>query len=309
MAARDYYEVLGVSRSATADEIKRAHRKLALQYHPDRNKDKSAPERFAEVQQAYEVLSDAEKRRQYDEFVRLGGTTDAFASGGASAGPSGAGPFGGAWRGATRGDEQWSGADSATFESIFGDIFGGGGGRRAARGGQRARARDHVQYEIAVPLDRIIRGGKVQVTIDGERLELDIPVGVDDDDLLPIAGRIGSMARIRADAHPWLTRDGRDLSYDLPLSITEATLGATIDAPLPAGGTVTLKIPAGTASGRKMRLAGKGIPASGGHAAGDLFVVIQIVPPKDPSELTKSLLREVGNQLENPRATIAHLRA
>lgn len=114
--------------------------------------------------------------------------------------------------------------------------------------------------------------------------------------------------RSRGGSHAWLTREERDLSYDLPLSITEATLGATVDAPLPTGGSVSLKIPAGTASGKKMRIAGKGMPAFNGRPAGDLFVVVQIVPPRDPSEMTKSLLREIAGQIENPRARIAHLR-
>ena len=146
MAVRDYYEVLGVTRTANAEEIRRAHRKLALQYHPDRNKEKSAPTRFAEIQQAYEVLSDEDKRKRYDEFIRIGGTTEAFAAGAGGTGPAG-GPFGGPFgtggvRGQPRADEAWAGADSATFESIFGDIFGGAGGGRRTRGtGQRARAR------------------------------------------------------------------------------------------------------------------------------------------------------------------------
>jgi DnaJ-class molecular chaperone len=116
------------------------------------------------------------------------------------------------------------------------------------------------------------------------------------------------VVRVRADAHPWLVRDERDLSYDLPLSIVEATLGAAIDAPLPTGGSVSLKIPAGTASGKKIRIPGKGMPAANGRPAGDLYVVVQIVPPKDLNDLTTSLLREVGSAIENPRARIAHLR-
>ena len=322
MAVRDYYEVLGVGRTANADEIKRAHRKLALQYHPDRNKEKTAAARFAEIQQAYEVLSDEDKRKRYDEFIRIGGTTEAFAAGAGAAGPgaghgagpgAGGGPFGGGWRGAARGDEQWTSSDSATFESIFGDIFGGGaGGRRGARGaaggGQRARARAPIEYDLAVPLEKILKGGSYTITIDGQRYDLEIPAGLDDEELISVPGRLDAVVRVRADAHPWLVRDERDLSYDLPLSIVEATLGAAIDAPLPTGGSVSLKIPAGTASGKKIRIPGKGMPAANGRPAGDLYVVVQIVPPKDLNDLTTSLLREVGSAIENPRARIAHLR-
>jgi len=325
MPARDYYEVLGLSRTATAADVRSAHRKLVLQYHPDRNKEKTAAARFAEVQQAYEVLSDDDKRKQYDEWIRVGGTTESFASGSGQAGGGQAGaqnaqgphaqnPWAGATRGQPRGNEQWTTSDNATFESIFGDIFGGGrGGPRGAgsAGGRGARARrqEHAEYEIAVPLEKLIRGGKHPITIDNQRYELDIPVGAEDGELLSVAGRLDVVVRIHADAHAWLTRDERDLSYDLPLSIVEATLGATVDAPLPTGGTVALKIPAGTPSGKKMRIAGKGIPAAGGKPAGDLFVVIQIVPPKEPNDLTKQLLSEIGRASENPRARIAHLRS
>lgn len=310
MAARDYYEVLGVSRSATADEIRRAHRKLALQFHPDRNKDKGAVERFSEIQQAYEVLSDDEKRRKYDEFVRLGGTTDAFASGGASAGTgaAGSGPFSSGWRNAGGPGEQWTSADSATFDSIFGDIFSREGRTQRGPRPQRARTRSHIDYDVAVPLERILRGGKFPITIEGERYELDIPAGLEDGELLSVPGRLDAVVRVRADSHAWLVRDERDLAYDLPLSIVEATLGATIDAPLPTGGSVSLKIPPGTASGKKMRIAGKGMPAAHGKPAGDLYVVVQIVPPKETNDLTNSLLKEIGGAIENPRARIAHLR-
>ena len=321
MAVRDYYEVLGVTRTANAEEIRRAHRKLALQYHPDRNKEKSAPTRFAEIQQAYEVLSDDEKRKQYDDFIRIGGTPEAFAGGagaagagaGAGGGPFGAGgPFGGG-RGQTRPTEQWTSSDSETFESIFGDIFnrGGAGGARRGRGPQqqRGRAQAHTTYELAVPLERVLKGGRHRFSIDGENHEIEIPVGIEDDEVLAVPGRLDVVVRVRADAHAWLTRDDRDLSYDLPLTIVEATLGAAIDAPLPTGGSISLKIPPGTASGKKMRIPGKGVPAAGGRPAGDLFVVVQIVPPKEPSELTRSLLKEIGGTLENPRARIAHLRS
>ena len=119
------------------------------------------------------------------------------------------------------------------------------------------------------------------------------------------------MVRIKIAPHPWLSRDGRDLSYDLPLSIVEATLGASIDAPLPTGGTVALKIPPGTASGKKIRIPGKGVPAGGGRPAGDLYVVVQIVPPGSVNELTGSLLREIAGSIDNPRAKLSqfHLRA
>ncbi|MDI9403697.1 MAG: DnaJ domain-containing protein [Limnohabitans sp.] len=306
MPSRDYYEILGVSRSATADEIRRAHRKLALQFHPDRNKAKDAPAKFAEIQQAYEVLSDDAKRKQYDDFVRLGGSPDSFGSGAAAAG---AGPFGGGWAGAQTSGTGWN-ADPQTFESIFGDLFGGGArGQRAQAGHesgqrqrQRARARERMEYEAHVPLETALRGGKHFITIDGQRFELDIPAGISDEEYLSVPGKLDAVIRVHVGDHAWIERDERDLSYDLPVSIVEATLGASVDAPLPAGGTVTLKIPAGTASGKKIRIPGRGYPASNGRPAGDLYVVVQIVPPKDPNALTTQLLQEIGRSIENPRA-------
>jgi DnaJ-class molecular chaperone len=321
MPSRDYYEVLGIGRAASADEIRRAHRKLALEFHPDRNKAKDAPARFAEIQQAYEVLSDSEKRAQYDEFTRLGGSPDAFA-GGAGAGharpPYGDGASGrsGGAEGWNAGD--WTSSDSATFESIFGDMFGPRGGRARGRAGTgpgagaRARARERSEAEASVPLEVAIKGGKIGVVLEenGRQTSVDLPIpaGLEDEELLSVPGRLDLVVRARIAPHAWLSREGRDLAYDLPLSIVEATLGASVDAPLPTGGTVALKIPAGTASGKKIRIAGKGMPAGSGRPAGDLFVVVQIVPPKEVNDLTRSLLKEVAGSIENPRARVPHLR-
>lgn len=319
MASRDLYDILGIGRTANADEIRRAHRKLALQYHPDRNKAKDAPAKFAEIQEAYEVLSDAEKRKQYDEFIRLGGSPGAFGAAGPTGGGgprqgggAGAGPFGG-W--SPSGGEQWTTTDSETFESIFGDMFGGRTGPRGRGrpGGasQRARAKERMEAEATVPLETTIKGGKVGLVLDDGSVEVPIPVGAEEDELVSVPGRLDLMVRIKIAPHPWLSRDGRDLAYDLPLSIVEATLGASIDAPLPTGGTVALKIPAGTASGKKIRIPGKGVPAGGGRPAGDLYVVVQIVPPKDVNALTGSLLKEIAGSIDNPRAKLSqfHLRA
>jgi DnaJ-class molecular chaperone len=313
MASRDLYDILGVSRTASADEVRRAHRKLALQYHPDRNKSKDAAAKFAEVQEAYEVLSDADKRKQYDDFIRLGGSPGAFGSSGPTGGSGGARP-GAPGQGPFGGGEAWTTSDSETFESIFGDMFGGrgggrGGGRARSGGGasQRARARERMEAEVSVPLETAIKGGRVGLVLDDGSVDVPIPAGVEDEELVSVPGRLDLMVRVRIAPHAWLSRDGRDLSYDLPLSIVEATLGASIEAPLPTGGGVTLKIPPGTASGKKLRIAGKGVPAGGGRPAGDLFVVIQIVPPKDVNDLTGSLLREIAGSIDNPRAKLPHL--
>lgn len=312
MASRDLYDILGVNRTASADEIRRAHRKLALQFHPDRNKAKDAPAKFAEIQEAYEVLSDADKRRQYDDFIRLGGSPGAFGANGPTGGGGGQRPGGAP--GDPFGGNAWTATDSETFESIFGDMFGGRGGPRGrarAGGSQRTRARERMEAEASVPLETTIKGGKVGLVLDDGSVEVPIPVGAEEDELVSVPGRLDLVVRIKIAPHPWLSRDGRDLSYDLPLSIVEATLGASIDAPLPTGGTVALKIPPGTASGKKLRITGKGVPAGGGRPAGDLYVVIQIVPPAGVNELTGSLLREIAGSIDNPRAKLSqfHLRA
>ncbi|RLS66130.1 MAG: hypothetical protein DWH97_04765 [Planctomycetota bacterium] len=312
MTARDYYEILSITRTATADEVRKAHRKLALQLHPDRNKSKDAPARFNEVQEAYEVLSDADKRKRYDEFIRLGGSPGSFASNAQAAPPTNGGsPFGGGWSGQPRGKDQWTGADAQTFETIFGDIFGNGGasGRgprgAGARGEQHTRSRERTQYEIHVPLDTVLRGGKFAVAIDGEQHELTIPVGLADGDVLSVPGRLDAVVHAHIADHAWLTRDELDLSYELPVSIVEATLGGTVDAPLPTGGRISLKIPAGSPSGRKIRVNGKGIPARGKGKPGDLYVIVQIVPPKDPNQLTTQLLENIRGMIEDPRARCA----
>jgi DnaJ-class molecular chaperone len=164
-----------------------------------------------------------------------------------------------------------------------------------------------MEAEVSVPLETAIKGGRVGLVLDDGSVDVPIPAGVEDEELVSVPGRLDLMVRVRIAPHAWLSRDGRDLSYDLPLSIVEATLGASIEAPLPTGGGVTLKIPPGTASGKKLRIAGKGVPAGGGRPAGDLFVVIQIVPPKDVNDLTGSLLREIAGSIDNPRAKLPHL--
>ena len=200
--ARDYYEVLGIARTATADEIRRAHRKLAKEFHPDKNKSPEAPKRFSELQEAYDALSDPEKRKQYDQFGHVG---------------SNANPF------------------------------GGRGGRSQAGGG---------------------------------------PPG----DLMLV---------IRVAPHSWFYRDGMDVSIDVPITIVEAALGTSIDVPL-LKGTVKLKIPAGTQSGKKLRVTGKGIvPAN--KTAGDFYAVIQIIAPTDLEPADADALKVLGEKLPNPR--------
>ncbi|MSR41196.1 MAG: hypothetical protein EXS10_04760 [Phycisphaerales bacterium] len=295
MASRSHYEVLGVATTATASEIRTAHRKLARQHHPDLNKAPDAGKRFAEIQEAYDTLSDAEKRRKYDEFQRLGGNT----------------PFGGSSSQRSGARAQWGGADPTNYEDIFSEAFGqrggfgGGGTGRAARGGPQAQRRQSAyELEVTVPFDLAVKGGTWSVLLDdGARAEFVVAKGASEGDLVNPIERIDFIIKLAIGTHAWFTRDGLDLQVHVPVSITEATLGAKIDVPT-LGGLATVSIPASTASGKRIRLKGQGIEREGA-ARGDLYATIDIVPPETLTELDRQLLGELGKRLPNPRARAA----
>ena len=232
-ASRDHYDVLGVSRSASADEIRSAHRRLARQYHPDLNKDPGASDRFNEVQRAYEILSDPEKRKKYDQFG------DAAFEPGAAAGGPGAGHGGG--HGAA-----WQEMDPEAMRDIFGDMFGdafgggAGGGRRRGRGrAPRPTQGPDREFELAIGFAVAANGGTEQLRLrasDGsaETIDVKVPAGVADGSKLRVRGRgepgfhggpRGDLIlTVRVGAHPWFVRDGLDLSVDVPITIAEAAL-------------------------------------------------------------------------------------
>ncbi len=315
MAKRDYYDVLGVKRSAKADEIKSAYRKLARKYHPDANKSAGAPEKFNEATEAYDVLSDPEKRKIYDQYGH--------------AGPSSGPGFPGAGR---RGHS----GQGVSFN--FSDIFGGGGsgfagmslddilqslgGGRARRGRQRqprpSRRGGDSETRLTLDFLQAIRGTSTRIRIsrqgfDGaaqqETIEVKIPAGVKDGSKIRVRGKgeLGADSpgdlyiSINVRSHDYFRREGDDIHVSVPISITEAALGAKVDVPT-INGTSTVKVPAGTASGRKLRLRGKGVHRASAES-GDLYVVIQIVPPPSPNERAKQLLTELQGLLtHDPRA-------
>ncbi len=317
MAQRDYYKVLGVSRSASADEIKAAHRKLARKHHPDVNKSPDAEKRFAEIQEAYDTLSDPKKRKLYDQFGHTGqppGTPGAGWSGGAP----GAGATGG------------FNVEVEDLGSMFDAFFGGKGGRGGAGrsggfrnagsthpGGPRARPRPTPPLEIALPISFMTaaRGGRerVRLTINGKdtSLEVKIPPAVEHGAKLRVRGVDGQsvLLRVEVGGHPLFRRGegaaagkGLDLSLDLPLTIAEATLGTTVTVPT-LESAVELTIPPGTPSGRKLRLRGKGLADQTGRT-GDLYAVIKIVPP-DPATLRdaeRATLEDIAGRSPNPRS-------
>lgn len=298
----DFYKVLGVSREASADDIRKAHRKLSRKYHPDmRPNDKEAEEKFKEVQNAFEVLGDPEKREQYDRY----GT--AFRGGPGGRGPGG--PYGG--EGAVDLKDLFGG------QFDFGDLFGGGfrGGPGTQRG-NRARQGADLRIEIEIPFQIAVEGGQHELNLsrDGksERLSVKIPPGIESGSVIRLAGqgepgRNGGPAgnllvSIQVMPHPYFRREENNLLFDLPLSITEAGLGAKVDVPTLSEGKITLTIPPCTSSGTKLRLRGKGIPDRQGGKRGDLFVVIKIVVPRKLSQRGQELLREFGEAVpQSPR--------
>jgi molecular chaperone DnaJ len=360
MAKRDYYEVLGVSRTAPADEIKKAYRRLAMKHHPDRNKDDTSAEgKFKEAKEAYEVLSDSEKRATYDRF----GHDGLSSARGGGAGGYGAEGFG------------------DIFGDVFGDIFGGG----RQRGSQVFRGAD-LGYELRLDLEKAVSGDSVTIDVptqvacekcDGsgakkgtapvkcstcggvgqvrmqqgffsiqqacpackgvgttigdpcsdchgrgrtrktKTLSVKVPAGVDDGDRIRLsgegeAGRNGGppgdlYVEIRVNPHKLFTRDAADLACEIPISVAAATLGGEVELPT-LNGNVSLKVPAGTQSGKVFRLRGKGVSTVRDARQGDLFAKVAVETPVNLNSEQKDLLQRFeesirsGGEKHSPRA-------
>jgi DnaJ-class molecular chaperone len=299
---RDYYEVLGVQRGASEDEIKKAYRKLAKQYHPDRNPgDKQAEERFKETQQAYEVLSDKSKREQYDRFG-FSGPDGAFGGGGGAGGPFRG--FGGQPGGSSF---SFEGIDPNDVESILrqfgmGGMGGMGGGEapgRRSRGRSRRSRPAEVESPITIPFDIAALGGSVTLrTDDGRELTVKVPAGVETGKKLRLAGQgpDGSdlLVVLNVANHPYFRREGNDLLLETPITVAEAILGASIDVPTLDGTRLTVKVPPGTSSGARLRLRGRGI------AGGDQYIVLKIVVPRTEDARSRELVEEF--QRRNPQS-------
>jgi DnaJ-class molecular chaperone len=283
---RDYYEVLGVSRDASENDIKKAYRKLARQYHPDRNPgDKQAETRFKEVQEAYDVLHDKTKRTQYDRF--------GFAGPGAAGGQ---GPFRAQGGGTGPGGFEYQGVNPEDLESILGAFAGGGGGfaemfgRRGRGRGRAPRPAESFEAEVAIPFLRAALGGTVSLNVDGREIDVRVPAGVEEGKKLRLAGQGPGggdlLVRIKIEPHPYFRREGNNIVLDVPVSLSEAVLGAKVDVPTLDGTHLTVKVPPGTSSGARLRLRGKGIKN------GDQFIEIKIVVPKASDERSRELIEE-----------------
>lgn len=294
---RDPYEVLGVARNASDDAIKKAYRKLARDYHPDRNPgDKQAEIKFKEVQDAYDVLSDSKKKAQYDRFG-FGGPHAGFQE-----------PGGGFHWGFPGGGAQQ--VDPAQAEEILSQFFGGGAGpgdfgdifgRRSRGGNSRARRAPPAapyETEITIPFVTAAQGGPVSIRIDSKEVDVKIPPGIEEGKSLRLQGQGPGGAdlhlKIRVDPHPYFRREGNDLILETPISAAEAILGAKVDVPTLDGARLMVKIPPGTSSGARLRLRGKGIKG------GDQYVQIKIVVPAAGDDRSRELIEEFARLHPQP---------
>ena len=291
------YDLLGVSKTASDAEIKRAYHKLARTLHPDVNPDKKAAEKFKAVSAAYELLSDKEKRKRFDEgVIDENGNPTPFGSGAYDRGgfnPGGFGGFGGNGRTQYRTQNINPEDLAAMFGGMggaggfnFADLFGGGmGGRRSAGfgGGFSPRGQD-VSYELSVPFNLAITGGETTVGLgNGKRLKIKVPAGVSDDSTLRLKGQgeMGGDALIKIKVEPdkLYKRDGNNISMTVPITLKEAVLGARITIPTPSG-SVVMKVPPFSSSGKTMRLKGKGVAGKG-----DFLVHLSVVLPENDRAL------------------------
>ena len=322
--AEDYYKTLGVRRDASAAEIQKAYYDLAKKYHPDKNPgDKTAKKKFQQVQAAFDVLSNTEKREMYDRygssFETMGG------AGGARPGNWQA------WQGQPGGAPGGFNFEGVDFSQFFGDRFGEEapagmadlfsqfrrGTRGKGRKGAAARGND-LADELEIPFAVAVAGGEVSINVarqtgKSETIAVKIPAGIEDGKRIRVRGhgepapRGGTpgdiLLTIRVALHPFFQRRGNDLHVKVPVTLAEAALGAKVDVPTPSG-TVSLKIPPGTSSGTKLRVKRHGV-APKDATPGDLFADIQIVLPKNLSDADRQALGDIDQRYpQSPRAKL-----
>ena len=307
---KDYYDLLGVARDASPDEIKKAYRRAARKYHPDVSEEADAEEKFKEVKEAYEVLKDPEKRKAYDRFGKDWKAGQDFEP------PPGWSAedmdFGG---GGYTGGEDFS----DFFESLF------GAGRRQSRQRQwRSRGQD-IEARLSISLEDAYEGATRQVSLQvpevsdsgqvrhqARTLNVKIPAGIRSGQKIRLKGQGGPgmgggtagdlYATIEIEAHDQYQLDGSDVILELPITPWEAALGAEVRVPT-LGGAVNLKIPPGSQSGRRMRLKGRGLPARGKQGAGDQYVILQIMTPAADSDEDRALYEKMAGQMDfDPRS-------
>ena len=320
MAKRDYYEVLGVSRNVEADELKKAYRKLAMKFHPDKNpNDKKAEEQFKELSEAYDVLSDPQKKQSYDQFGHMG------AQGGFRSGANPFEGFGGFQKGPRPGGPGFSGfnnsqfdPNSESFQDVFGDIFSDVfGAQRRGPGGPKASARARgadLKYTLNIIYEEAALGCEKTISFvrhragkeDSAKLSVSVPAGVKPGQRLKLTGEGDSATAggavgdlyviINVLEHPLFKRVENDVYLDLPINFVDATLGVTVDVPTLTG-RASLKVPPGTPSGQIFRLRNKGFSSVSGSETGDMLVKVQIDVPRELSETEKDSLRRFSDLL------------
>jgi len=309
--AEDYYKTLGVARDAGPEDIKKAYRKLALKHHPDRNPgNKEAEERFKKISEAYAVLSDTEKRKQYDNF---GSDTfsqrytqeDIFRDFDFEQILRDLG-FGGLGSGTARG---FGGGKRRTFtqasEDPFGGLFGG-----ATQFRQMPQKGQDLQYNLAITLEESVFGAEKKVALQKENrveeINIKIPAGINAGKKLRLVGKGGAgiqrgmegdlYLNISILPHPIFARDGNDIYVEKSISFTQAVLGATIDIPMLDGATKRIKVPAGTQNNTKIRMKGYGVPGMKGAGKGDQYVKIIVDIPKRLTEKQSQLVKKLAEE-------------
>jgi curved DNA-binding protein len=302
MEYKDYYKILGVGRDASAEDIKRAYRKLARQYHPDKNKAKGAEDRFKEANEANEVLSDPKKRKAYDQLGPNWKAGQNF-----TPPPGWETHFGGRGFGGGRGGFQAGGDFSDFFSTLFGGAggnpFGGAGGFEGFEdAGFSARGQDQ-RASIAIALEDSYQGAERAITLStGRTLNVRIPKGITAGQTIRLAGqglRGGDLLlEIQFAPHPDFRIEGRDVHAALRVAPWEAALGARVPVRT-LGGTVEMSVPEGSQSGRKLRLKGRGLPGShSGGAAGDQIATLEIVTPPAADAADRSFYGEMQRRFE-----------
>jgi len=307
---RDPYEVLGVSRNATAEEIQKAYRKLSKKYHPDRNPgDKQAENAYKEVQEAYEILNDPQKRAAYDRY--------------GFAGPPPPGGFGGGF-----GNAEQVSIDPEMAEELFRRFMGGlggfggfgsfanldelfGGPRRRAgtTSGPRTRVRatpttEPLETEVSIPFVTAAQGGTIPIRIGGRQIDVKIPAGIEEGKKLRVppeaTGGPEVLLKVHIEPHPYFRREGNDLFLEVPISISEAILGGSVEVPTLTGERLEVKVQPGTSSGKRARIRGKGIQG------GDLYLVFKVmVPPGEVDARSRELITEFARRNPyHPRANV-----
>lgn len=299
---RDPYDVLGVSKSATSEEIQKAYRKLSKKYHPDRNPgDKQADTAYKEVQEAYGVLSDPTKKANFDQYGFAGPPQGGFPGGFTAGGFPGGG--GGVNIDPEMAEELFKhftgGVGGQGFD--LGGLFGGGGGRR-----QRTRTRrpsmEPMEAEVTVSFEVAANGGSVSLDVGGRHIDVRMPAGIEDGKKLRVpaeaTGSSDVILKVRVAPHPYFRREGNDILLDVPISLAEALLGGKVEVPTIGGERLEVKIRPGTSSGSKLRLRGKGI------RDGDQYLVFRvIVPPGELDERSRELMAEFTRRNpQHPRA-------